>query len=60
MAIVDCLVAVPPDQILGIVVAERGNRCRVGESDQSFMIDHPDRLRDRPQHGSEKVFGTDA
>ena len=59
MPIVDRLVAVPADQVVRIVVAESGNRGRVGESDQPFGIDYPDRLRDGPQHGCEEVLGAD-
>jgi hypothetical protein len=56
---VDRLVAVPPDEILRIVVAESGNRGRVSESDQTFRIDYPHRLRDGPQDGREEVLGAD-
>jgi hypothetical protein len=59
MAIVDRVVAVPPDQLVWIVVAERRNCGRVRESDQPFRIDHPHRLRDSPQHRCEEILGAD-
>jgi hypothetical protein len=52
-------VTIPPDQILRAVIAERSNCGRVCEADEPFGIDHPNRLRDSPQHSTEKVLGTD-
>jgi len=59
MPIVDRLVAVPPDQVVRILVAQHGNGGWVRESNQPFRINHPHRLRDSPQDSTEEVLGTD-
>ena len=59
MLVVDRLVAVAPGQLLGVVVAERGDRGRVGEPDHTVGIHDPDRLPRRLQHGGEEILSED-
>src|SRR5919106_2185195 len=59
MAVVDRLVTVAPEQLVGAVVAERRDRGRVNEPNSVVGIHDPDRLRGRLQHGGEEILGTD-
>jgi hypothetical protein len=59
MPVVDRLVAVAPEQLIRAVIPQGRDRGGVGEPDHAVGIDDPDRLRDRLQHGGEKILGTD-
>jgi len=58
--VVDRLVALTPEELVRPLVAERGDRGRVGEADHAVVIHDPYRLRDRLQHPGEEVLGGDA
>ena len=57
--VVDGLVAVAPEELVGRVVAQCRDRGGVGEADQAIGIDDPDRLRGGLQNGGEEVLGAD-
>jgi hypothetical protein len=57
--VVDRLVAVAPEQVVGPLVAERRDRGGVGEPDHVVGIDDADRLRGRGAHGGKEILRTD-
>ena len=57
--VVDRRVAVAPAQLVRALVAERGDRGRVGEPDHALVIHDPDRLLGRLEHRGEELLGSD-
>jgi hypothetical protein len=58
MRVVDGLVARAAEQLVRVVVAERGDRRWVGVADEAVGIHDPDRLGRRLQHGRQEVLRT--
>ena len=58
VAVVDGVVAVAPEQLIGAVIAKRLDRGGVREPDHALVIDDPDRLGCCAQHGGEEILGT--
>jgi hypothetical protein len=52
-------VAAAPEQLAGVVVAERLDRGGIGEPDHAVGIHDPDRLRGGLQHRGEELLRVD-
>jgi hypothetical protein len=59
MLVMDRLVAGLPLELREIVVAQGHHRGRVCEADQTFVVDHPHRLRDAVEDRLEKRLRLD-
>ena len=57
--VVDRRVTVAAGQLVQVLVAERGERSRVGEPDRAVGVDDADRLLGRLEHGGEEALGAD-
>jgi hypothetical protein len=58
--VVDRLVAVPAEQLVGAVITERSDRGGVRKPDSAVAIHNPHRLTGRLQRGGEEIRGIDA
>ena len=55
----DRLVARAPEELVGALIAERGDGGQVGEADEAVGVHDPDGLGRGLQHGGQEVLGTD-